>query len=422
MQRSQRLFEEAQHVLVGGVNSPVRAYKSVGGTPVFIKSGKGACVRSEDDKEYVDYVLSYGPLILGHAYPDVVKAVTDQVQQGSTFGAPTQLETLLAEKIKQFYGYVDKVRFVSSGTEAAMSAIRLARGATQKEIIVKFNGCYHGHADALLVAAGSGAATLGEPDSAGVLAQTVKNTAVLDYNDADGIRSFFKEYGDRVAAVMLEPVAGNMGVVIAKEDFIQACRSCCDEYGALLVFDEVMCGFRSQWSGTHEWIGVEPDLVILGKVIGGGLPCGAYAGRAELMAHVAPEGPVYQAGTLSGNPLAMAAGLATLNRLEDKSVFQSINTWTTQLVEEMRRIINQKGVKACIEQKGSMYTVFFTERIPTQIDEVNAFNKDAYGHYFTSMLEAGVLLPPSQYEACFTSLMHQEKELSHTLEGFKGAI
>lgn len=418
MKKSQRYFQQAQESLVGGVNSPVRAYKSVGGTPVFIKSGSGAIALSEDDKEYVDYVLSFGPLILGHTHPEIMGKVAEQLTYGTTFGAPTVLEIQLAEKIKHFYPYVDKVRCVSSGTEAAMTAIRLARAATGKEIIVKFKGCYHGHADALLVAAGSGAATLGKPDSAGVLDQTVKNTAVLDFNDTDSVHAFFQEHGHNVAAVMLEPVAGNMGVIVAQESFIQACRKNCDIYGSLLVFDEVMCGFRSQWSGTHEWIGVEPDLVILGKVIGGGLPCAAYAGKANIMAHIAPEGPVYQAGTLSGNPLAMTAGLATLSYLEDKRVFESISSWTEHLVSEMRRIANEKGVPLYINSIGSMFTVFFTQKVPDNCTDVDAFDNKAYQHYFQQMSEAGILLPPSQYEACFTSFMHQEKELDRTLSAF----
>ncbi len=295
--KSQLLFEDAKQSLVGGVNSPVRAYNSVGGTPVFIKSGKGAYITSEDDTTFIDYVLSFGPLILGHANSDVLNAVNTVMQNGTTFGAPTQLETQLANLVKDFYPYTDKVRFVSSGTEAAMSAIRVARGFTKKSIIVKFKGCYHGHADALLVAAGSGAQNLGVPDSLGVLEDVVRNTAVLDYNNTKQVRSFFKEHGSNVAGVMLEPVAGNMGLVLPDLNFIAELRAQCNNYDALLIFDEVMCGFRTQVTGTHEWIGVEPDIVVLGKVIGGGLPCGAYAARAEIMDMVAPLGAVYQAGT-----------------------------------------------------------------------------------------------------------------------------
>lgn len=420
--KSQLLFEDAKQSLVGGVNSPVRAYNSVGGTPVFIKSGKGAYITSEDDTTFIDYVLSFGPLILGHANSDVLNSVNTVMQNGTTFGAPTQLETQLANLVKEFYPYTDKVRFVSSGTEAAMSAIRVARGFTNKSIIVKFKGCYHGHADALLVAAGSGAQNLGVPDSAGVLADVVSHTAVLDYNNIDQLKTFFKENGVNVAGVMIEPVAGNMGLVLPDLNFIAELRAQCDNYDALLIFDEVMCGFRTQATGTHEWIGVEPDIVVLGKVIGGGLPCGAYAARSEIMDIVAPLGPVYQAGTLSGNPLAMAAGIETLTQLKDGSVFNLINTHTTTLVNELRDLIKKENVPMRINHKGSMLSIFMTGSEINSFEDVQKSDFKLFSKFFHLMLENKIFLPPSQYETWFSSSCHLSLEVNKTLESFKNVI
>ncbi|RAP29501.1 glutamate-1-semialdehyde-2,1-aminomutase [Candidatus Marinamargulisbacteria bacterium SCGC AG-414-C22] len=416
---SETLFEQAQQSLVGGVNSPVRAFKSVGGSPLFIKSGKGAEITCEDNQTYIDYVLSYGPLILGHANPEITHVLAEQLQKGTTFGAPTKLETACAEKIKQAYPYVDKVRFVSSGTEAAMSAIRLARGATNRSIIVKFNGCYHGHADALLVSAGSGALTLGVPDSAGVLKTAAANTVVLNYNDSAGIKKLFAEKGSEIAAVLMEPVCGNMGVITPTEQFVTTIRSLCNDYDALLVFDEVMCGFRSQQTGTHEWIGVEPDIVILGKIIGGGLPCGAYAGKKELLAHIAPEGPVYQAGTLSGNPLAMAAGLATLNVLDDKQQYTQLADYTKELCQQLKAVAKQHNKTITINQIGAMFSVFFTASNVTDMAGVMTCDFEQFNQFFHHMLSEGVYLPPSQYEACFTSICHNEQHLAATINAFK---
>ena len=421
-ERSQQLFEKAQKSLVGGVNSPVRAYKAVGGTPVFIKQGSGSHVVCEDDQRYIDYVLSYGPLILGHAHPEILAELEKTMTHGTTFGAPTTLETALAEKIKTFYSYVDKVRFVSSGTEAAMSVIRLARGVTKKSLVVKFKGCYHGHVDSLLVSAGSGSATLGVADSAGVLLDVASHTAVLDYNQPQQVVDFFNEYGDDIACVLLEPVAGNMGVVLPDLEFIKTCRKCCDDTGAMLVFDEVMCGFRTQRSGTHEWIGVEPDMVILGKVIGGGLPCGAYAGSQRFMDHVAPLGSVYQAGTLSGNPLAMAAGLATLSNLEDGRVFDQINRYTTALAEGIRDCISLLNLDAVVTQKGSMFTLFFTKNTPKTFEDVQTCDFERFKAFFHAMLSQGIFLPPSQYEACFTSFAHTNDDLKKTLSSIKQGL
>ena len=424
MDRSQsyQLFNQAQQSLVGGVNSPVRAYQAVGGHPVFIKQGSGSHVICEDNQSYIDYVLSYGPLILGHAHPTVLAALANTMQSGTTFGAPTQLETQLALAIKSFYPYVDKVRFVSSGTEASMSAIRVARGVTKRSIVVKFKGCYHGHVDSLLVSAGSGSATLGVADSAGVLLDSVSHTAVLDYNNTQQISDFFAKHGDDVACVLMEPVAGNMGVIVPDLEFVKVCRECCDNFGSLLVFDEVMCGFRTQRSGTHEWIGVEPDIVILGKVIGGGLPCGAYAANTDIMDHVAPLGPVYQAGTLSGNPLAMAAGLATLTMLQDGAVFQAVNNVTTQLVQGIRDCIACLGIPAVVSHKGSMFTVFFCSELPVSFTDVQACDFERFKQFFNGMLDQGVFLPPSQYEACFTSFVHDDQDLSNTLSSVKHVL
>ena len=415
---SEALFKKAQDSLVGGVNSPVRAYKAVGGSPIFIKQGSGAYVVCEDNQKYVDYVLSYGPLIFGHAYPKILKTIETAMQNGTTYGAPTKIETKLAEKIKKAYPYAHKVRFVSSGTEATMSAIRLARGFTKKSIIVKFEGCYHGHVDPLLVAAGSGSATLGISDSNGVLDKIAANTAVLNYNDTKQVNEFFKQHGDKVACIILEPVTGNMGVVLPNLEFIKTCRDCCDKYNALLIFDEVMCGFRSQKTGTHEWIGVTPDIVTLGKVIGGGLPCGALAGSETIMNYLAPLGNVYQAGTLSGNPLAMAAGLETLNNLENGSVFSATSNYTQELTTEIKKTIKKNNAPISVNMIGTMFTIFFNKAPITTFSDVQNCDMTAFKTFFHTMLNNSVFLPPSQYEACFTSFMHSQKELNKTIDAF----
>ena len=416
---SKSLFAQANRSLVGGVNSPVRAYSAVGGSPLFIKSGQGARITSEDDQELIDYVLSYGPLILGHARQEIIQVIAQQAALGTTFGAPTQLETRCAEKIKQFYSYIDKVRFVSSGTEATMSAIRLARGATKRSIIIKFRGCYHGHADPLLVASGSGGLSLGLPDSAGVLEHTAKQTLVLEYNDKEAVKEAFVRYKDEIAGVIIEPVCGNMGVILPDLDFMQIIRQCCDQSEAILIFDEVMCGFRAQITGTHEWIGVEPDIVVLGKVIGGGLPCGVYAGKKEIMSYIAPEGPVYQAGTLSGNPLAMAAGLKTLEMLENGDVFTGIQAYTQQLTTEIKTIAKHYNIPLTINMKGSMFSMFFTEKQVTTFDDVSQCDLDRFSIFFNELLKNNVFLPPSQFEACFVSSAHQNEECSETLDAIK---
>lgn len=419
---SESLFNQAQQSLVGGVNSPVRAYKAVGGTPVFIKQGSGAYVVCEDNHHYIDYVLSYGPLIFGHAYPKTLKAIETTMHNGTTFGAPTNLEIKLAEKIKAAYPYVDKVRFVSSGTEATMSAVRLARGVTKKSIIVKFEGCYHGHVDPLLVAAGSGSATLGISGSNGVLNEIAQNTAVLEYNNTDQVNTFFQKHHNDIACVIVEPVTGNMGVVLPTPEFMNTLRSQCNQTNTLLIFDEVMCGFRSQQTGTHEWIGVNPDIVILGKVIGGGLPCGAFAAKDTIMKHLAPEGDVYQAGTLSGNPLAMAAGLETLTNLENPKVFKSISDYTKELALALSTTIKKHNIPASIQFKGSMFTLFFNKNPINSFKDVQKCNTHMFKDFFNLMLNHHIFLPPSQYEACFVSFMHTDKELSKTIDTFNKII
>lgn len=415
-------FKKAKQVLVGGVNSPVRAYDAVGGTSVFIKQGQGAWLTCEDNHRYVDYVLSYGPLILGHAAPAVCDALSATLVNGTTFGAPTQLETALAGAILRAYPYADKVRFVSSGTEAAMSAMRLARGVTGRSIVVKFAGCYHGHCDALLVASGSGGATLGVPNSAGVLPDVVANTAVLDYNNSAQVHRFFEAHGDNIACVMVEPVAGNMGVVVPDLSFMTTLKHCCQEAGSLLIFDEVMCGFRAQPTGTHSWLGITPDIVVLGKVIGGGLPCGAYAASAAIMDHVAPLGPVYQAGTLSGNPLAMAAGLATLEALADGQVYEQTAAATTALCTAIQQRATAAGLPVTVVCKGTMFTVFFTAQKPRCFADVQACDHDAFKRFFHAVLANGVFFPPAQYEACFTSVMHQQDTIDATLTAIEHAF
>ena len=416
---SKVLFERAKKSLVGGVNSPVRSFNAVGGTPPFIKSGKEATIIDVDGNSYVDYVLSYGPLLLGHANERIVKKIHETAQQGTTYGAPTEIETLLAEKIKQAYSYCDKVRFVSSGTEAAMSVIRLARGATKRDKIIKFKGCYHGHADPLLVEAGSGASTLGAPTSAGVLKKTAESTIVLDYNSAEQLKKAFETHGRDIAAVLLEPVSGNMGVIIPSQEFIDTARELTTKYEALLVFDEVMCGFRSQKTGTHEWIGCEPDVVILGKVIGGGLPCGAYAAKKELMQWIAPEGDVYQAGTLSGNPLAMAAGLETLTCCDEENVFEKTNQFVTELANKMKKISKDQNMGLQIHHIGSMFSVFFSQLPILNLADVQKCCMKTFNSYFHFMLQSGIYLPPSQYEACFVSFFHGNQELQQTVNGFE---
>ena len=409
---SERLFAAAQRVLPGGVNSPVRAFRSVGGTPRFIARGEGAWLEDADGNRYVDLVLSWGPLILGHAHPEVVAAVVEAARRGTTYGAPTELEVRLAERVVGLFPSLEMVRFVSSGTEAAMSAVRLARAATGRRAIVKFDGCYHGHADALLAAAGSGVATLGLPDSPGVTPATVADTLIVPFNDLDAVSALFAARGADIAAVLVEPVAGNMGVVPPAPGFLEGLRTLTRQAGALLVFDEVMTGWRVHPVGAQVLYGVSPDLTILGKVVGGGLPAAAYGGSRALMEQIAPAGPVYQAGTLSGNPLAMAAGLATLDVLARPGTWERAERWAGRAADAIVRTAGEAGVAVTVQRVGTMLTPFFTDAPVRDYAAAKRCDRAAYGAFFHAMLEGGVYLAPSAFEAAFTSAVHGDTELA----------
>jgi glutamate-1-semialdehyde 2,1-aminomutase len=408
---SERLFEEARRVLPGGVNSPVRAFRGVGGIPRFIVRGEGPLLIDADGNRYVDLVLSWGPLILGHAHPEVLAAVVDAATKGMTYGAPTELEVRLAERVVATFPGLEMVRFVSSGTEALMSAVRLARAATGRRLIVKFDGCYHGHSDALLAAAGSGVATLGLPDSPGVTAATVADTLVVSYNDLAAIETLFAARGPEIAAVLVEPVAGNMGVVPPVPGFLAGLRSVTHRYEALLVFDEVMTGWRVHPQGAQVLYDVEPDITCLGKVVGGGLPAAAYGGKRDLMELIAPSGPVYQAGTLSGNPLAMAAGLATLEVLSRPGVWERAAQWTERAASAMIAAAEKAEIPLQVQRVGTMFTPFFAASPVRTFAEAKRSDRDAYSRFFHAMLEGGVYLPPSAFEAAFASSVHGESEL-----------
>lgn len=415
--RSKQLFARAQDSIPGGVNSPVRAYRAVGGTPRFIRSAKGAYVTDEDNNRYVDYVGSWGPMILGHAHPNVIRAVKETAEHGLSFGAPCALEVSLAEKICRLMPSIEKVRMVNSGTEATMTAIRLARGVTGRDKIIKFQGCYHGHADCLLVNAGSGALTFGEPSSPGVPKGSAADTLTATYNDLDSVAALFEAQGDQIAAIIVEPIPGNMNMLLPKEGFIEGLRALCDQYGSLLIFDEVMSGFRVSPSGFQGLSTVKPDLTTLGKVIGGGMPVGAFGGRADIMAQLSPEGSVYQAGTLSGNPLAMAAGLATLIELERPGLYARLLASTAELVEGIVERAKAAGVPMTANYRCGMFGLFFTDadRVDSY-QQVMACDIEKFKAFFRGMLKAGVYLAPSAFEAGFVSLAHSAQEIEKTLQ------
>ena len=420
MSRSESLFLQAQQHIPGGVNSPVRAFKAVGGTPIFFEKALGAYVWDADNKRYIDYVQSWGPMVLGHAHPDVINAVSETAKFGLSFGAPTERETTLAEKLCQLMPGMDMVRFVSSGTEATMSAIRLARAFTGRDKIIKFEGCYHGHSDSLLIKAGSGALTLGVPSSPGVPAVLADHTITLDYNDAQQVRECFASLGDKIACIIVEPVVGNMNCVPPVPGFLETLRDVCDQYGSLLILDEVMTGFRVSHTGAQGHYQIKADITTLGKVIGGGMPVGAFGGRRDVMQMIAPSGPVYQAGTLSGNPVAMAAGLKTLELLENPAIYPQLNARTEQLVTGLQRLADEAGIPFTTNHVGSMFGFFFTEeKKVTNFKQVMACNIPRFNQFFHGMLKRGIYLAPASYEAGFMSAAHTEDDIHTTLQAAK---
>jgi len=420
--RSKQIQAEAARLMPGGVNSPVRAFKAVGGEPVVVAAGRGARIWDADGNEYVDYVGSWGPLILGHAHPSVVEVLRKAAERGTSYGAPTELELELARLVCNAVPSVEMVRFVNSGTEATMSALRLARAFTGRDKVVKFEGCYHGHADGLLAKAGSGVATLGLPDSAGVPASYTAETLVVPFNDREAVERVFAERGREIAALIVEPVPANMGLVPPRDGFLRFLREVTERAGALLIFDEVITGFRLALGGAQMYFGVVPDLTCLGKVIGGGLPVGAYGGRREVMSMVAPSGPVYQAGTLSGNPMAMAAGIVTLRLLANEGVYRALDQLGATLADGLRQAASAAECECAVVQLGSMLTVFFDREAPPDSAQARRADTERYARFFRSMLDAGVYLPPSQFEVMFLSLAHQQADLERTLEAAKAAF
>lgn len=416
MSNSEKLFEKAQQTIPGGVNSPVRAFKGVGGTPCFIEKAEGAYIFDADGKKYIDYVGSWGPMILGHNHPSILNAVIKTAQNGLSFGAPTMLEINMAEKVRALVPSMEKLRMVSSGTEATMSAIRLARGYTGRDKILKFEGCYHGHADSLLVKAGSGALTLGVPNSPGIPEDFAKHTLTVTYNDIESVKQIFKQFGDEISCIIVEPVAGNMNCIPPVEGFLEGLRSICDEYKSVLILDEVMTGFRVALGGAQAHYNITPDLTTLGKVIGGGMPVGAFGGKAEIMDYIAPVGPVYQAGTLSGNPIAMAAGLAALNELSNSDIHTTLTENTKTVAEGFKAAAQRQGIALSVNYVGAMFGFFFTDQ-----EQVNTFEHvmkcdvDKFNKFFHLMLEEGIYLAPSAFEAGFLSAAHNDEDIAATI-------
>ena len=422
--RSHELFERAKQVTPGGVHSPVRAFRAVGGEPFFVESARGAQLRDVDGREYVDYVGSWGPAILGHAHPEIVEAVRKAAERGMSYGTPHEGEVVLASKICRAIPSVEKVRFCSSGTEATMSCVRLARGATQRKKIIKFAGCYHGHSDALLVAAGSGPLTLGRPDSAGVTPGAVQDTLILPFHDREAVRACLEKYGEDLAAILLEPIPANVGLILPEDGYLQFLREETKKCGALLIFDEVMTGFRLGLGGVQERVGIRPDLTAFGKVIGGGMPVGAFGGRKEIMDHLAPDGPVYQAGTLSGHPLAMAAGIAQLEVLERGGVYERLEATGHRVEKLVRDQLLESGRNYPWARVGSMFCLFFREsgeRVRNLAD-AQACDRKAYATFFHALLQEGVYFPPSQFESCFLSAAHGEREMEITQRALRSAL
>lgn len=416
------LFERAQRTTPGGVNSPVRAFRSVGGTPRFITRAAGPYFWDADDRRYIDYIGSWGPAIVGHAHPTVIKAVQEAAERGLSFGAPTEGEVQMAEEICRLVPSLEQVRLVSSGTEAAMSALRLARGATGRDLVVKFEGCYHGHADSLLVKAGSGLLTFGNPTSSGVPEDFARHTMVLDFNDPQQLEDTFAKVGERIACVIVEPVAGNMNLLPATPEFLQTMRRLCSKHGALLVFDEVMSGFRVALGGAQSLYDITPDMTVLGKVIGGGLPVAAFGGRADLMKHLAPLGGVYQAGTLSGNPVAVAAGMTTLKLIQAPGFYEALSAQTARLVAGMTEAARAAGVAFCGDSVGGMFGIYFAQAVPRSYAEMMKCDKSAFNAFFHAMLDAGVYLAPSAFEAGFLSAQHDDAVVEATLEAARTAF
>lgn len=420
--KSISLFQEAQKLFPGGVNSPVRAFRAVGGQPLFIERGEGPYLYDVDGNRYIDYVLSWGPLITGHAHPKVMKAIQDAAVKGTSYGAPSPLEVDLAKSVMDFMPNIEMIRFVNSGTEATMSALRLARAYTKREKIIKFDGCYHGHADMLLVQAGSGVITLGLPDSPGVPENTVKDTLVADFNSLDSVEALYKKYPDQIAAIIVEPVAGNMGVIPPQPGFLEGIRTITSREGSVLIFDEVMTGFRVHLNGAQALYNIEPDLTTLGKVIGGGLPVGAYGGKKEIMQLVAPLGPMYQAGTLSGNPLAMSAGIAALDLLREDQCWEKLEQAAAKLEAGISSAAKKAGVPIQQTRVGTMFTTFFSETKPVDWNTAKVADKTRFGKFFQAMLENGVYLAPSQFEAGFVSTMHTDGIIDTTIAAIELAL